>query len=93
MEVRLILIIYRMIKARDDSFLISKESVHLLGPGVYTSSPTSFNTKIHSYGKFHAKIPLKEHIATASNPGVGEYSIKSGFGQAPSLPKTITTKH
>ena len=78
MEVRLILIKNRLIKSRDDRFLISKGSIDIPGPGVYSSS-TLFDPRRISYGKFYPKIPLKEHIAMASNPGVGEYSPKLGY--------------
>ena len=72
-----------MIKARDDSFIVSKSSLTLPGPGIYTAV-TAFNPKKLSYGVFHPKTPLKEYITGLDVPHALKYSPKfpSSFGQS-----------
>ena len=70
MEVRLILIKNRMLKSRDDSFLISKGSENLPGPGVYSNS-TIFDPKNKNGFTFGLKLKLN---GDNGFPGPGSYS-------------------
>ena len=72
MEVRFILINSRMIKARDDSFFISKGSINLPGPGVYSNS-TIFDPKKMNGFTFGEKQKLNNN---KGNPGPADYAPK-----------------
>lgn len=91
MEVEIILIVFRLLKSRDDSFFVSKTSLTLPSPNTYTA-PTEFNPKKFRHGVFHPKTPLREYITGLDVPHPLKYSPKfaSSIGMSASYHKKNT---
>jgi len=88
MEVEIILIVFRLLKSRDDSFFVSKMSLTLPSPNKYTA-PTAFDVKKIRHGVFHPKSPMRGYITGLDVPHALKYSPKhaSSIGSSASYHK------